>query len=830
MKRNGHNPLVATYRLQLSSEFTFDMAAAITDYLAALGISHVYCSPCLQSARGSTHGYDIVEPRRVSDERGGEEGFGRLCRSVAEGGMDMVLDIVPNHMAASPSENLLWRDVLAKGQASQRAEFFDINWDPPEASLRGRVLLPVLASPLEEMLQSGQIRLAIRDGQIVCDCNGMELPLAEESIQPRTEESTASEYIDKVNADHLRLKGMLYVQHYRLAHWRDADTRINYRRFFSIAGLVAVRVEHDDVFEFVHELILKWVNAGLVAGLRVDHIDGLRDPGGYLKRLRRECPRQWIVVEKILAHGERLPETWPVQGTTGYDFLNQVNGLFVDPDGEAGLTSMYGRFTGETTDWPTVFSACRLELLDNSFGSEFSRLSGLLEQVAGRHEAAAGLESDRLRQALREVIGAFGVYRTYVGPDSPADQAQERQIDQAIEAARRRRPDLPARTWDFLADLMKLRLTGDAEADFVQRLQQLTGAVAAKGVEDTALYRFNRLASLNEVGGDPGRFGTSVQEFHLFCQHLQSHWPQTMLASSTHDTKRSEDVIARMALLSEIPGNWAQAVDRWSRVLSRLRRDDMPTRNDEYLFYQTAFGAWPISPERLSAYMIKAVREARLRTTWQDPCGAYEDALQEFVTSALADREFVGDLEAFLEPLRRPAMANSLAATLLKCTAPGVPDFYQGSELWSLSLVDPDNRRPVDYAQGQSVLAQLAQASAEEVWANPGPGRPKMLVILRALALRRRRPELFDERGDYEPLHAVGQRTDHVVAFTRGRAALAVVPRLSLRLAGDWIDTTIPLPPGEWVDQFTRRAFIGNTPLSQLLEVFPVSLLVKEGA
>ena len=830
MKRNGHNPLVATYRLQLNSEFTFDMAAAMTDYLATLGISHVYCSPCLQSAKGSAHGYDIVDPQRVSDDRGGEEGFGRLCRSVVERGMELVLDIVPNHMAASPSENQLWRDVLGKGQASQWAEFFDIDWDPPDASLRGKVLLPILPRPPDEMLQSGQISLAIRDGRIVCDCNGTELPLAEESIPPVTPESTASEYVGAVNADPLRMKGLLDVQHYRLAHWRDADTRINYRRFFSIAGLVAVRVEQEDVFEYVHRLILKWVNAGLVAGLRVDHIDGLRDPAGYLSRLRRECPRQWIVVEKILAHGERLPETWPVEGTTGYDFLNQVDGLFVNPDGEADLTSLYGRFTGETSDWLTVLPACRLELLDTSFGSEFSRLSRLLEQIARRHKSVAGLKADRLRQALREVIGTFGVYRTYVSPHDSVDQAQERHIDCAIQAAKRRRPDLPERTWGFLAELMKLRLTGDAEVDFVQRQQQLAGAVAAKGVEDTAMYRFNRLASLNEVGGDPGRFGTPVQEFHFFCQHLQSHWPLTMLASSTHDTKRSEDVIARIALLSEIPGPWAQAVDRWSKILSRLRRDDMPTRNDEYLFYQTALGAWPISPERLSAYMVKAAREARLRTTWQDPCGAYEDALQDFVASDLADREFVGDLEAFLEPLYRPAMVNSLAATLIKCTAPGVPDFYQGSELWSLSLVDPDNRRPVDYAVRRSVLAQIEHASAEEVWANPGPGRPKMLVILRALALRCRRPELFDERGDYEPLHAVGQRADHAVAFTRGKAALTVVPRLPLRLSGDWVDTTLKLPPGEWVDQFTRRTFIGPTPLAQLSDVFPVSLLVKEGA
>jgi (1->4)-alpha-D-glucan 1-alpha-D-glucosylmutase len=900
----------ATYRLQLSAGFDFDRAAALADYLADLGVSHVYCSPCLQAVRGSTHGYDVVDPRRVSADLGGEEGFRRLREALDRRGLGIVLDIVPNHMAASPGENLLWRDVLENGPASQWAGFFDIDWDTPQPGLRGKVLLPVLGRPYDEVRQAGGIRLEFEGGRFVLRCEGLELPVSPQSLSAAMGPSPGPQDAARVNDDPARLADLVEAQHYRLACWREAGARINYRRFFTIAGLVGVRVEDPRVFQHVHALVLEWARAGLLAGLRVDHIDGLRDPAAYLGRLREACPDLWIVVEKILGADEQLPESWPVAGTTGYDFLNEVGGLFVDPAGEADVTAFYAEFTGESTNFAEIARRKKLDVLDASFAGEMDRLAGWLEEIARRQGVCADLGRCQFRDALREVIASLGVYRTYLRPGLPASRADAALLGAALQSARLHRGDLGAKVWEFLRDAVLLRWPGRPAEDLVARFQQLTGPVAAKGVEDCALYCFNRMVSLNEVGGDPARFGLDPGAFHKLCQDRHRRRPGAMLATSTHDTKRGEDVRARISVLSEIPRQWADAVQRWSAMNAPRRRNGAPSRNDEYLLYQTLVGAWPIDPDRLTAYMTKAAREAGVHTSWADPFAEYEDALRDFVAGTLGDRALVADLDAFLAPLLTPARVSSLSQTLIKCTAPGVPDFYQGTELWDLSLVDPDNRRAVDYERRRELLGRgmgvspmrstavpavcttgvppvcgegvsplrpegiLPSVASSSSSSSPSPshpsagetrteekgkteetrgrdardtrgqdalathgrdghateeGLPKLFVIQRALSLRRRRPELFDAAADYHPLAAGGKKAEHVVAFVRGGGAITVAVRLSVRLGGDWAGTCLPLPTGQWTDEFTGASFTGEVPLETLLGRFVAALLVKEG-
>jgi (1->4)-alpha-D-glucan 1-alpha-D-glucosylmutase len=817
----------ATYRVQLTADFTFDHAAAIAGYLAEMGISHMYISPCLQAAPGSAHGYDVTDPSKISDALGGEAGLRRLGDALAQNGLGLLMDIVPNHMAADAAANPLWRDVLEKGPSSTWASFFDIDWNSPCADLRGKVLLPVLGTTLEEAARAGKIRLGFRAGRFFLQCEGGELPLASESAPKLADEKGGPPAAAEINRDPAKLARLLSAQHYLLACWREANRRVNYRRFFSVAGLVGVRVEDERVFRHVHARALEWAAEGLADGLRVDHIDGLRDPETYLRRLRESCPDQWIVVEKILGAGEALPESWPVDGTTGYDFLNQVERLLADPAGEAALTDFYARFTGQETGWANVAHLSKAEALDSQFHADLERLVRLAAAISRDSEKYRGLAVGSIRDALREVIVALPVYRTYVYPGRPSSPRDRAIIAGAIAASRPRRPDVDALAWDFLGDLLQHCPRGEKAEDFILRLQQLTGPVAARGVEDTALYRYNRLACLNDVGGDPGLFSVTVDEFHRFCQDRRVRWPRTLLATSTHDAKRSEDVRARIIAISEMPGLWESAVTRWSAMNQPRRGNDAPSRNDEYLFYQTLVGAWPISEERLAAYMVKAAREAKARTSWTDPDATYEDAIQRFVAGALADAGFLADMEAFLRPLLPHARTNSLTRTLIKCTAPGVADFYQGTELWDLSLVDPDNRRPVDYGLRRRLLSELPSLRPADAMARAEEGLPKLMVIQRALALRRRRPDIFGPESDYRPLQAKGPKAAHVVAFVRGEGAAIVAPRLTIRVAGDWAGTILPLPEGTWTDEFTGRQFSAETPLAELLGGFPAALLTK---
>ncbi|HSH22468.1 MAG TPA: malto-oligosyltrehalose synthase, partial [Acidimicrobiales bacterium] len=594
--------------------------------------------------------------------------------------------------------------------------------------------------------------------------------------------------------------------------------------------------EDEQVFADTHALVLDWVARGVVDGLRIDHPDGLRDPEGYFRRLREAATRAWIVVEKILEPGEALPASWPVDGTTGYDFLNRLGGLFVDPHGEAALSAAYAAHTGQPVDVDEVVHDAKHLVMREVLAADVNRLTHLFVDVCEASRRYRDFTRHELHEVLREVIACFGVYRTYVRPAQPVSEADDHHLTSALAEASTRRSDLDPELFELLGQVLRGRLDVPAASVLLERFQQVTGPVMAKAVEDTAFYRYNSLISLNEVGGDPGRFGTTLDDFHHSLAVAQERWPATMLASSTHDTKRSEDVRARISLLSEIPEQFAAAVRRWSTTNAAHRSPShgggtWPDANFEWLFYQSLIGAWPISTDRLAAFTEKATREAKVHTSWIDPDPAYDDAVRRFVLGALNDAGFVDDLVTFVEPLIGPGRTNSLAAQLVKLTAPGVPDLYQGTELWDLSLVDPDNRRPVDFAARTALLDEVGAMSTEEVLRRADEGLPKLHVTRAALRQRQRWPEVFGagEAGRYRAVVAEGGALEHVVAFTRGARVAVVVPRLVLGLdrRGGWGDTTVALGCGRWHNVLTGDDVDGDRmSLQSLLGTFPVALLV----
>jgi (1->4)-alpha-D-glucan 1-alpha-D-glucosylmutase len=876
----------ATYRLQLHPGFGFDAAAKIVDYLAALGVSHLYTSPYLQAAPGSTHGYDTVDPTRVSADLGGDPGHARLFAELRRHRLGHVVDVVPNHMAITGPENPWWWDVLEHGQASRFASFLDVDWESPEEHLRDRVLLPVLGDHYGRVLEAGdlgleregvEIRLRYYDHAFPLSPRTLDTPLARagaishiveldelasalaalplatatdlESVHRRhlewerlrarlglllEERPEAGRAIDAALAEISRdidgLDSLIQRQNYRLAFWRAASRDLGYRRFFDIDTLVGLRIEDERVFTATHSLLLGWVAEGAVDGLRIDHIDGLRAPELYLDRLATRAPEAWIVVEKILEPGEKLPASWPVAGTTGYDFTNRVGRLFVDPAGSEPLAECYARFIGERREWPVLAREKKLLSLEVLLGSDVNRLTALLVRICEHHRRYRDYTRHELHEALKEVVACFPVYRTYVdAANALVGEGDAETIAAATAAAMANRADLDPLLFDFLRDLLALRYRGDLENEFAMRFQQLSGPAMAKGVEDTAFYCYHRLISLCEVGGDPSLFGSDPGSFHADCAESARHSPRAMLATSTHDTKRSADIRARLHLLSELPERWSAAVERWSQHNERHRRPAGPDRNAEYLLYQTLVGAWPIEVERVIGFMEKACREAKEHTSWRRANADYEAAVRGFVEGALGDPEFTRDLEAFVAPLVGPGRVNALAQELLKLTAPGVPDLYQGSELWDLSLVDPDNRRPVDFELRRRLLGELRDATVEDAMARFDEGAPKLWLISRTLDLRRRRPALFDASAGYTPVAATGERAGHVVAFVRGDAALTAVPRLALGLDGRWGDTQLALPTGRWQNALTGEAFAGgDVAVARLLERFPVALLERQ--
>jgi (1->4)-alpha-D-glucan 1-alpha-D-glucosylmutase len=812
---------VSTYRLQLRDGFGFGEAAEQADYLAALGVTHVYLSPILQAVPGSAHGYDVVDHSRVSADLGGEPAFRAMVAQFRRHHLGVVVDIVPNHMARPAPESLnrqLW-SVLYQGRQSQFAHWFDVDWDAQD----GKLLMPILAGPLEKCLDDLIIDTA---------------PRAPGNAGHR---GPVLRYFDHVlplrgGVADLPLGVLLAQQHYRLADWREAATQLNWRRFFDIDSLIGIRVEDPDVFTATHRVLLRLFGEGLIDGFRVDHPDGLADPGGYLDRLAEATGNAWVVVEKILAPGEDLPG-WRCAGTTGYDALSLVGGLFLDPAGEEPLTGEYVRFTGGERRFAAVERDAKRYVAHRVFTAEVSRLTGLLTRAA--YPALDGCGGEDLREVLVALLAAFGVYRAYVTPGQPPPQACFATVTAAASSAREH---LDARLHSVLEAVCRAVLglggPGEDEAsqqareEFIVRFGQITGPVLAKGVEDTAFYRWSRLAALNEVGGSPEVFGTGPAGFHAAAGRLARRWPATMTTLSTHDTKRQEDVRARLAVLSEWVPEWAHQVSEWHGLAMWLtdgaaaqETQRAPEPDLEYLMWQTLVGAWPIGTGRAAGYLTKAMREAKTRTSWTDTDPGYESAVLGLADAVLGDPELAAAIAGFVARIAPDARVNTLGAKLVQLTMPGVADVYQGCELAGLSLVDPDNRRPVDYPRRRRLLAALRAGPDRAA----GLDAEKLLVTSRALWLRRGHPDWF--AGSYTPLACQGPAADHAVAFLRGEHAVTVVTRLpaGLRRRGGWADTSLPLPELHWRDVLTGVRHAGLQPLlSELTRRLPVALLIPD--
>ena len=825
---------VSTYRLQLHREFGFADAADLGGYLAALGVSHVYVSPILQAAPGSMHGYDVVDHSRISADLGGEGGFRAMVAAFRGHGLGIVVDIVPNHMGIGAPESLnrqFW-SVLAGGAGSSCAHWFDIDW----AARSGRLLLPILAGPVSDCA-----------ADITVDRAGEPVLRYFEHVLP----------LRSGTAD-LPLDQLLEAQHYELADWRTAATELNWRRFFDITTLIGVQVQEADVFAATHGLLLGLLAEGLIDGLRVDHPDGLADPRAYLRRLATATSGSWVVTEKILTGDEHLPADWDCAGTTGYDSLAMTGGLFIDACGAQALTREYATFTGGPRSFEPVAQAAKREIAEGSLAAEVWRLVRVAELAAEAGEQAlVGIDAADLRAAVTGLLTAISVYRAYVVPGEPPPRESVAVVTAAARAARDR---LPGRLHAVLDAIATLALNQDASggvvrAELAVRFQQTCGPVMAKGVEDTAFYRWSRLTALNEVGGEPGRLGISPAQFHAFAARLARDWPATMTTLSTHDTKRGEDLRARLAVLAERPDEWAAEVTAWHELAVGFGGGEAPEPDTEYLLWQTLAGAWPVEPARLTEYLRKAMREAKTRTSWAQPDEGYEAAVLGLAQAAAADTGLAGRIAAFVAGVEPDARVNSLGAKLVQLTMPGVPDVYQGCELGGFSLVDPDNRRPVDFARRRALLTMLdspvvggpvldGTALDGTALDKAGLDRQKLLVTSRALRLRRGHPDWFS--GSYEPLAASGPAAEHAVAFARGGHAVTVATRLPAGLArrGGWADTVLPLalpsarsrPPGgsdrparAWRDVLTNTVHAGpELHLGRLTEQLPVALLVPD--
>ena len=765
----------STYRVQLGPGLTFSGAAELVPYLRDLGVGAMYTSPVLAAVPGSTHGYDVVDPSQVNPGLGGDPAFADLAFRLQEAGLGLVVDIVPNHLGiALPAANPTWWDVLRLGRASPFARFYDIDWD------RAPIMVPVLADA------AAVADLAIIDGQLAY--HDLRFPLA-----PGTEGGTPQQVHER--------------QHYRLTDWHRADSELNYRRFFEITTLAAVRVEDPVVFRATHERVLRCVADGLVTGLRVDHPDGLADPGAYFRRLAAAAPSAWLVVEKILGADEVLPALWLVAGTTGYDALRLVSGLFVDTGGEPAVTAFAAAECGPQ-DLRQMEHDAKQWVTEHILLAEVRRIARVARRCAC--PPSQEIEPGQIEPAVAELLASFSVYRSYLADDE-ADALQA-----AAAEASRHAPGLAA----MIAALAR-QMTADPDGELAERVQQTAAMVMAKGVEDTVFYRYNRFIALNEVGGDPGRFGVTPEEFHWRVGNVAvGDHPRSMTALSTHDTKRSEDVRARLAVLSELPDEFAAAVRRWS---ARARLPE-PTLN--LLAWQSLVGAWPISQERLARYLEKASREAKIATSWIEPNAEFDAAVAAWPRTVLTDEDLAADVEAFVTQVRDAGWSNALGQKLVQLAMPGVPDLYQGSELWDLSLVDPDNRRPVDFDRRRDLLARIDGGWLPEL---DDSGGAKLLIVTRALRLRRDRPELFG--GSYESLPAQGPAADHLFAFARGGGHLvAVATRLpvTLQRVGGWRGTTLPIGPGPWTDVLTGQPVpSGWVAAEDLLQRYPVALLVR---
>jgi (1->4)-alpha-D-glucan 1-alpha-D-glucosylmutase len=875
----------ATYRLQLHPGFTFGDAAAAVPYLCALGISHLYLSPVFEAAPGSTHGYDIVDLDRVSVALGGEGAFAALVETAHAAGLGILLDIVPNHMSIAGTANRWWVDVLENGAASYYAHYFDVDWGSGDE----RVLLPVLGERYGRALTSGVLAIVRSGAAFEVRAGELRFPLAPRTLGrivrrageriahaelqflgdalealPRTGEAAArrrrhrdkavllarlaelgarvsaalDDELAALNADPIELDAILEAQNYRLAHWTVAGSQLSYRRFFDIASLVGIRNEDPDVLAASHRRIFGWLGDGTLDGVRIDHIDGLRDPASYLRRVREAAPRPdpWIVVEKILARDEQLPASWPVDGTTGYDFMVHAGALLLDHEGEAPLTETFCAYTGQPFDPLGESRRARLEVMSDALHSELARLTELAMRACAGSPACRDYTRAEVETALAELLAGYPTYRTYLGGEGatsdPIDRRSQiaggrapRGIDagriaEACRAAQAARPDLDRDLVGFLEAALAFELATAESLELAHAAQQVSGPVVAKGDEDTLLYRQVRLLACCEVGADLATFAIDPADLHA---RLAAGRPRALLATSTHDTKRGEDIRARLAVLSELPEQWTAAVWRWRERAQAGWGDTPPDRIFEYTMWQTLVGAWPLGIDRAQRFAEKATREARVRTSWRRPDAGYEAARSRWLEAVYADRELVTDLAAFAAALRPHGDRNALAQLLIKLTAPGVPDFYQGSELRDDALVDPDNRRPVDLAERARSLQLITSAGPDDVARDLGLA--KLWTIHRVLDLRARAPERF--AAPYRALAASGTHAHRVFAFARGDDLVAVVPRLGVR-ADAWRATTIVLAPGTWRDALSDLEVRGGeVAVATLWRALPIALLSR---
>jgi (1->4)-alpha-D-glucan 1-alpha-D-glucosylmutase len=858
---------IATYRLQLHAGFPLPAAREILPYLAGLGITHVYLSPCLQAVPGSQHGYDVTDPAKISDDIGGEAAWTAFVQAARAQGLRVLLDIVPNHMSAS-HHNPWWDDVLRHGPFSQFAGFFDFR----NSGLQPfRVHVCSLAKPYGAALAAGEITIALRQRRPRIEHYDNSWPVSPVSwsrLVPgneagferlrhlldieRPNHAQRSEYarliahaeqlldeahdsgaleaaVARVGSNPEQLDALLQEQFYVLHGWKLAGELTNYRRFFDVGALVGLRMELPAVMAAAHQRIQSMIRDGEIDGVRVDHPDGLRAPREYFRRLRRMLPAGRIYVEKILENDEKLAEDWPIDGTVGYEFLAKVNRLWMDDQRTDVLTAAYADFTAHSVNIGKLVREKKRAIIESTFSSEQAQLAAALLRIARTRVATRDLSPRQLNEALARLIVALPVYRTYRTADG-AHAEDKRIFAEAIQSARMSASDIDPAAFDFLSELLAKPGLNAAESDFVAKWQQLTPAVMAKGVEDTTFYCFDRLLSCNEVGSQASLVGISADRFHEFCHYLSERHPRNMLATSTHDNKRSEDVRTRISILSEIPERWSEVLNQWSSLTTAAWRNRTPDRHAEYLLYQTLIGAWPISPERCWQYMQKACREAKIKTSWHEPNLGYEENIRGFVQGVFQVPEFIEALEKFVEPLILPGRINSLAQTLIKMVAPGLPDFYQGTELWDLSLVDPDNRRPVDFALRTQLLERARGMQAAAVLQEWDSGLPKLWMITRILALRRAHSELFAPACRYQPLVAQGSHLAKLLAFRRGDNLITVVPRLTMTLGAEWDDTRLPLPGGQWRNCFTDEVVQREILPASLFAGFPVALLIKVGA
>ncbi|MDQ9170364.1 malto-oligosyltrehalose synthase [Oxalobacteraceae bacterium R-40] len=926
----------ATARLQFHKDFTLDDAVKVIDYYAALGVSHIYASPLLAARSGSMHGYDIVDPTRINPELGGEDALRRFVSRLREKGMGLIADIVPNHMGVSP-ENPWWQHVLEWGRLSPYAGWFDIDWQSADPALREKVLAPFLGQSYGDVLKAGEIKLQFdaQKGKIAAVYYAHHFPIApvdyakilHAAESPRLVDVVAafekiavadSPQIQQENAEaasqllrdaaaseqgladiqgalaHFSettpegidsLHELLESQHYRLTWWRNAAEEINWRRFFEVTDLAAVRVEQDSVFDATHALILRLYAEGLIDGVRIDHVDGLADPAAYCRKLRERLESltvqrpafllrtsPYIIVEKILAPGEQLRTDWGVNGTTGYEFMDQVGALLHDPAGAQPLNALRAELGGSTTEFELEVRTARRQLLEENLVGEFDSLVRTLHTIARADLHTRDFSHAAIRRVLMELLIYFPVYRTYAG-ENGRDLLDQQVFEQAAMHARAslRPADRP------LLDVLDKWLGGEAphvheQADVrnlcrraITRFQQLTPPLAAKSVEDTAFYRYGRLLSRNEVGADPGQFALSLPEFHEACMQRARHFPNNLLATATHDHKRGEDVRTRLAVLSELPNEWADQVRNWFTLNAPLRTQVIseeglppitaPQPDDELMLYQMLVGAWPLDlsisdyagikafAERIEGWQTKALREAKSTSSWVKPNEDYENACKNFlfaILDASGNGAFLNALLAWIRRIAPAGAVNSFTQTLLRLTSPGVPDLYQGTEFWDFSLVDPDNRRPVDYMARQNALHEMPPVISDpHRWQS---GTLKQQIIRRTLQLRMREEELFG-KGEYIPLEVEGSRANNVVAFMRrheGKEIISIAARFPAKIihpdmpaipAHAWEDTVVTLPADarpEWLECLTETRITVNAnriALSDALHTLPVAVL-----